>query len=129
MSYLTVYRLGSEIGSGQFGMVSHGVWNHDEQAEQVAIKMLHGEVSEEAKKILLKEAAIIGQFAHANIVKLYGVVTSGEQVSLFGCSNCVIINVCIMILQVMILFEYLSKGDLLKFLVSLRPRYVVFFDL
>ena len=27
----------------------------------------------------------------------------------------------------MILFEYLSKGDLLKFLVSLRPRYVVLF--
>ena len=33
----------------------------------------------------------------------------------------------IIILQVMILFEYLSKGDLLKFLVSLRPRYVVLF--
>ena len=32
-----------------------------------------------------------------------------------------------MLLQVMILFEYLSKGDLLKFLVSLRPRYVVLF--
>ena len=31
----------------------------------------------------------------------------------------------IMILQVMILFEHLSKGDILKFLVSLRPRYVV----
>ena len=62
-------------------MVSHGVWHHDEQAEQVAIKTLHGEVSEEAKKTLLKEAAIIGQFAHANIVKLYGVVTSGEPVS------------------------------------------------
>ena len=63
-------------------MVLHGVWHHDEQAEQVAIKTLHGEVSEEAKKTLLKEAAIIGQFAHNNIVKLYGVVTSGDPVSL-----------------------------------------------
>ena len=81
MCYLTMYRFGSEIGSGQFGIVSHGVWNHNEQAEQVAIKTLHGEVSKEAKKTLLKEAAIIGQFAHANIVKLYGVVTSGEPVS------------------------------------------------
>ena len=77
-----IYRLGSEIGSGQFGRVSHGVWHHDEETEQVAIKTLHGEVSEEAKKTLLKEAAIIGQFAHANIVKLYGVVTSGDPVSL-----------------------------------------------
>ena len=74
-------RLGSEIGSGQFGMVSHGIWHHDEQAEQVAIKTLHGEVSEEAKKTLMKEAAIIGQFAHINIVKLYGVVTKGDPVS------------------------------------------------
>ena len=65
-------------------MVSHGVWHHDEQAEQVAIKTLHGEVSAEAKKTLLKEAAIIGQFAHTNIVKLYGVVTSGEPVSLYA---------------------------------------------
>jgi len=63
-------------------MVSHGVWNHDDQAEQVAIKTLHGEVSQEDKTKLLKEAAIIGQFAHNNIVKLYGVVTSGDPVSL-----------------------------------------------
>ena len=74
-------------------MVSHGVWQNNEQAVQVAIKTLHSEVSEDAKKTLLKEAAIIGQFAHANIVKLYGVVTSGEPVSLFGCNYCVTINV------------------------------------
>lgn len=80
--YVFFVRLGSEIGSGQFGMVSHGIWHHDEQDEQVAIKTLHGEVSEEAKKTLLKEAAIIGKFAHTNIVKLYGVVTKGDPVSL-----------------------------------------------
>ena len=75
-------RLGNEIGSGHFGVVSHGVWNHDGQAKQVAIKTLHGEVSEEAKTKLLKEAAIIGQFVHNNIVKLYGVITSRDPVSL-----------------------------------------------
>ena len=81
--YIYMYhRFGREIGSGQFGMVSHGVWHHDDHSEQVAIKTLHGEVPEEAKKKLMKEAAIIGQFAHANIVKLYGVVTSGDPVSL-----------------------------------------------
>ena len=81
-SVCVLIRLGSEIGSGQFGMVSHGIWNHDEQADQVAIKTLRGEVSEEAKKTLMKEAAIIGQFVHTNIVKLYGVVTKGDPVSL-----------------------------------------------
>ena len=80
--YVFFLRLGSEIGSGQFGIVSHGIWHHDKQAEQVAIKTLHGEVSEEAKKILLKEASVIGKFAHTNIVKLYGVVTRGDPVSL-----------------------------------------------
>ena len=75
-------RLGNKIGSGQFGTVSHGVWNHDDKAKQVAIKTLRGEVSEQARKTLLKEAAIIGKFAHANIVKLYGVVTIRDPVSL-----------------------------------------------
>ena len=74
--------MGSKIGSGQFGTVSHGMWHNDEQAVQVAIKTIHGEVSEESKAKLLKEAEIIGQFAHNNIVKLYGVVTSGDPVSL-----------------------------------------------
>ena len=63
-------------------MVLHGVWNHDEQAEQVAVKTLHGEVSEEDKLKLLREAAIIGQFTHNNIVKLCGIVSSGDPVSI-----------------------------------------------
>lgn len=113
-------RLGSEIGSGRFGMVSHGVWYHNEQAEQVAIKTLRDEVTEEDKKTLMKEAAIIKQFVHDNIVKLYGVVTNRDSVSLVvrSISSYVIFYA----LQVMVLFEYLSKGDLLKFLISLRPK-------
>ena len=81
MAHVFFIRLGNKIGSGQFGMVSHGVWHHDDQVIQVAIKTSHGEVSEEAKKTLLKEAAIIRKFAHTNIVKLYGVVTNGDPVS------------------------------------------------
>ena len=63
-------------------MVLHGVWNHDEGTEQVAVKTLHGEVSEEDKLKLLREAAIIGQFTHNNIVKICGVVTNEDPVSI-----------------------------------------------
>ena len=37
---------------------------------------------EEEKVRFLQEAAIMGQFSHPNVVKLYGVVTVGEPVSL-----------------------------------------------
>ena len=61
-------------------MVFHGVWNHDDQAVQVAIKTLHGEVSDNNKTKLLKEAAMVEQFLHENIVRLYGVVLQGKMV-------------------------------------------------
>ena len=46
----------------------------------VAIKTLKDDASEEDKVKFLQEAAIMGQFHHPNIVKLYGVVTVGEPV-------------------------------------------------
>ena len=46
----------------------------------VAIKTLKDDASEEEKVKFLQEAAIMGQFHHPNIVKLYGVVTIGEPV-------------------------------------------------
>ena len=76
-------RLGTEIGSGKFGTVFHGVWNHDDQVEQVAVKMLHDVATEKDKIKLLKEAAIIEQFAHNNIVKLCGVVINQYPVSIY----------------------------------------------
>jgi len=75
-------RLGDEIGSGQFGTVLHGMWNHSGCIKQVAIKTLPDEASEADKVKLLKEAAIIEQFGHKNIVKLYGVLTGGNPVRL-----------------------------------------------
>ena len=47
----------------------------------LAIKTLRAELPEEEKVRFLQEAAIMGQFSHPNIVKLYGVVTVGEPVS------------------------------------------------
>ncbi|XP_065899431.1 uncharacterized protein [Dysidea avara] len=94
--------LGNEIGSGQFGTVLHGMWDHSGYIKQVAIKTLHGEATSEEDKVkLLKEAAIIEQFGHKNIVKLYGVLTDGNP---------------------MMILEYLSNGDLLNYLVAIKPK-------
>ena len=91
------------IGSGQFGTVMKAEWLKDKEEEkdseeaeiEASIKKDVNEKQEEvdvAAKMLkkksdafstikfLREAAIMGQFSHPNVVKLYGVVTEGEQV-------------------------------------------------
>ncbi len=47
---------------------------------EVAIKINQSKDKEDKVKFL-QEAAIMGQFRHPNVVKLYGVVTVGEPVS------------------------------------------------
>ena len=71
------FRITGELGSGQFGTVAKGKW----QSKNVAIKTLKDDASEEEKVKFLQEAAIMGQFHHPNIIKLYGVVTVREPVS------------------------------------------------
>lgn len=48
---------------------------------EVAIKTLNPESPKDDEIKFLKEAAIMGQFLHPNVVKLLGVVTVGEPVS------------------------------------------------
>ena len=76
-----LYRLTTELGSGQFGRVNRGVWHSPGGAVDVAVKTLKEESTEEQRIKFLQEAAIMGQFHHPNIVKLHGVVTVGEPVS------------------------------------------------
>jgi serine/threonine protein kinase len=49
---------------------------------EVAVKTLKEGAGEGDKVKFLQEAAIMGQFSHPNVVKLYGIVTEGEPVSL-----------------------------------------------
>ena len=74
------------LGAGQFGKVHQGEWIAPKlkNSVEVAVKTLKKGASEEDKVKFLQEAAIMGQFSHPNIVKLYGVVTEGEPVSLFS---------------------------------------------
>ena len=80
--FLALCRVTRSIGEGQFGSVSMGVWTLPDGRHEVAIKMLKPNASDEARIKLLQEAAIMGQFAHKNVVRLQGVVTVGEPVSL-----------------------------------------------
>ena len=75
------YRTVNQLGSGQFGQVDKGVWHSPGGPVEVAIKTLKAEASEEDKVKFLQEAAIMGQFHHPNIVKLHGVITVGDPVS------------------------------------------------
>ena len=74
------------LGAGQFGKVFRAEWNFSHQQLQVAIKILGPDTSEVNKVKFLQEAAIMGQFSHPNIVRLYGVVTVGEPVSAVQCA-------------------------------------------
>ena len=69
-----------DLGEGEFGMVHKGEWADSPQGPlQVAVKSLHRQ-EEESRYKLLKEAAIMGQFNHPYVVKLYGVVDQPNKV-------------------------------------------------
>ena len=59
----------------------------DEGKVDVAVKTLKEGSGEEDRVKFLQEAAIMGQFRHPNIVKMYGVITDGETVS-YMLSHC-----------------------------------------
>ena len=82
-SYLLIllHRLKELLGSGQFGTVQKGEWHSSRGTViPIAVKTLRGGADEQQRVKFLQEAAIMGQFSHPNVVKLYGVVTVGEPV-------------------------------------------------
>ena len=94
-----------ELGSGEFGIVTHGKWRPSPQKEiEVAIKMLNPTASDKDRLRFIKEAAIMCQFDHENVVKLYGVVTDAPR---------------------MIILEYMSRGDLRSLLLKLQSLLVL----
>ena len=76
------YRIVGHLGSGQFGSVEQGVWKRQgTRPVDVALKSLN-KTSEEYKVKFLQEAAIMAQFRHPNVIVLYGMIASGNPVSL-----------------------------------------------
>ena len=70
------------LGEGEFGEVFKGEWTSPTKTLTVALKSLKSSASAEERLKLLQEAAIMGQFIHPHIVRLYGVVTLSEPVSI-----------------------------------------------
>ena len=70
-----------KLGEGEFGEVFKGEWTSPTMTLTVALKSLKSSASDEERVKLLQEAAIMGQFIHPHIVRLYGVVTLSEPVN------------------------------------------------
>ena len=90
-----------ELGSGEFGVVTRGLLSTATGNVEVAVKMLNTDSSDKDKLRFLQEAAIMCQFDHQNVIKLHGVVTEAP---------------------VMIVLEYVARGDLKEFLTNLQPQ-------
>ena len=71
---------GHALGEGEFGEVFKGGWTTPTTTMAVALKSLKSSASDEERLKLLQEAAIMGQFNHPHIVRLYGVVTLSDPV-------------------------------------------------
>uniref|UniRef100_A0AAY5EYP3 Ephrin type-A receptor 10 n=1 Tax=Electrophorus electricus TaxID=8005 RepID=A0AAY5EYP3_ELEEL len=67
------------IHTGDFGEVCRGCLKLPSKRElPVAVKSLRAGCSEQQRRGFLSEAGILGQFDHANIIRLEGVVTRGN---------------------------------------------------
>ncbi|XP_013179344.1 PREDICTED: tyrosine-protein kinase PR2 isoform X1 [Papilio xuthus] len=66
--------INKELGMGQFGVVQQGTWTTGNQRLQVAIKCLGQERMTSNSSEFLKEAAVMHNIEHPNIVRLHGVV-------------------------------------------------------
>ena len=69
-----VCSIADELGSGEFGVVRRGVWSVGGEEREVAVKSLADGSTEEKRIQFLQEAAIMGQFQHPNVIKLYGIL-------------------------------------------------------
>jgi serine/threonine protein kinase len=92
------------IGEGEFGEVWKATWKAPQGPIDVAIKVLkesHEMGEKESHQLnLLKEAAVMGQFKHQNVVRLHGMVTVTQ-------SN-------------MMVMEYLASGNMRDHLLRLK---------
>ena len=74
------HRVIDHLGAGQFGSVVKAKWEFPGGEMEVAVKMMRPSALEGAKVNFLREAAVMGQFFHPNVIRLHGVVTVGDPV-------------------------------------------------
>lgn len=93
-----------DLGQGAFGRVFKGKAPRLVSCEEftfVAVKMLKDEASPDMQTDFEREACLLAEFDHPNIVKLLGVCAIGRPMCL--------------------LFEFMGRGDLNEFLRSCSP--------
>ena len=73
--------LGEALGEGEFGDVYRGEWQSPMGCVEVAVKVSKDSLEPGERVKLLQEAAVMGQFLHPRVVRLFGVVTLGQPVS------------------------------------------------
>uniref|UniRef100_A0A8D0AR61 Ephrin type-A receptor 6 n=1 Tax=Sander lucioperca TaxID=283035 RepID=A0A8D0AR61_SANLU len=112
-------RIERVIGAGEFGEVCSGRLRTPGKKEiAVAIKTLKGGYVERQRRDFLREASIMGQFDHPNIIRLEGVVTK-RPLGVPGphFENHWLCCVCVFAGRpVMIVVEYVENGSLDSFL-------------
>ena len=93
-----------DLGQGAFGRVFQAKAPRlipGEEFTLVAVKMLKDEASQDMQSDFEREACLLAEFEHPNIVKLLGVCAIGSPMCL--------------------LFEFMGRGDLNEFLRSCSP--------
>ena len=87
----------SIIGVGEFGDVWKGYLSRHERKIPVALKILKSASTEKNKDDFFKEASVMGQFSHPNVIFLYGVTLKRP---------------------IMIVTPFMQNGSLDKYLIS-----------
>ncbi|KAM9335635.1 tyrosine-protein kinase receptor TYRO3 [Symphorus nematophorus] len=100
--------LGKELGKGEFGSVYEGVFTPDDGMDmKVAVKTMRvGIHSQEDLHEFLREAEIMQNFDHENVVRLLGVTLQREQDSPLPVP--------------LVILPYMKHGDLRRFLIATR---------
>ena len=70
--------MGEEFASGQFGVVYRAVYHTQRGDIPVAIKTLKEASDTDTKVAFMREAAILAQFQHPNVLRLIGVLTAQQ---------------------------------------------------
>lgn len=93
-----------ELGEGAFGKVYKGeaILRPGDPVMRVAIKTLKASANPKTRQDFFREAELMAELKHPNIVCLLGVIAKEEP-------RCM-------------LFEYMSQGDLHEYLISHSPR-------
>ncbi|XP_071782213.2 tyrosine-protein kinase receptor TYRO3 [Centroberyx gerrardi] len=100
--------LGKELGKGEFGSVYEGIFTQEEGLDiKVAVKTMRvGIHSQEDLHEFLREAEIMKNFDHDNVVRLLGVTLEREQDSPLPIP--------------LVILPFMKHGDLRRFLIAMR---------